>query len=79
MPLPENDPVANVYLIQEAPTYQLRQRADKDRRMAEVQEVMDQYYRENPGLESQKRQARIEALGWKVLSGEVSLQENNPR
>lgn len=79
MPIPENDPFENVFLIEESPTYQLRQRAAKARQVAEVREAMDQYYAENPDLEREKRKARIAAIGLKVVKDEVSLQENNPQ
>ena len=69
MPIPENDPFANVHLIEESPTYQMRQKANKARQADEVREAMAQYYSENPDLEREKRRARIAALGLRAIDG----------
>jgi hypothetical protein len=59
----------NVRLIEEAPSYLRRQKAEKARQVAEVQDAMEQYYAENPDHEREQRKARIAALGLRAIDG----------
>jgi hypothetical protein len=59
----------NVRLIQEAPSYLIRQKAEKARQTAEIQDVMAQYYTEHPDREREQRKARIAALGLRAIDG----------